>query len=153
MSWLADRIEHWPLDKLLPYVRNARQHSEDQIAQIAEDARGALWLGCLRGVFRVSKGELHAVASGRASRVRPLTFDSFDGMKSAECSSGQVRTEGWKSALSMVATVAIWPNLPAPNAPHECHAAFPREPRPARIQIPSLESRPRVRRCRMGFLL
>ncbi|WP_028989114.1 site-specific DNA-methyltransferase [Thermithiobacillus tepidarius DSM 3134] len=35
MSWLADRIEHWPLDKLLPYVRNARQHSEDQIAQIA----------------------------------------------------------------------------------------------------------------------
>lgn len=35
MSWLADRIEHWSLDKLLPYVRNARQHSEDQIAQIA----------------------------------------------------------------------------------------------------------------------
>ena len=35
MSWLADRIEHWPLDKLLPYVRNARQHSGDQIAQIA----------------------------------------------------------------------------------------------------------------------
>ena len=35
MSWLADRIEHWPLDKLLPYVRNARQHSEDQVAQIA----------------------------------------------------------------------------------------------------------------------
>ena len=35
MSWLADRIEHWPIDKLLPYVRNARQHSEEQIAQIA----------------------------------------------------------------------------------------------------------------------
>lgn len=35
MSWLADRIEHWPIDKLLPYLRNARQHSDEQIAQIA----------------------------------------------------------------------------------------------------------------------
>ncbi|MFN3629752.1 MAG: ParB N-terminal domain-containing protein, partial [Casimicrobiaceae bacterium] len=35
MSWLADRIEHWPTTKLLPYVRNARQHSEEQIARIA----------------------------------------------------------------------------------------------------------------------
>lgn len=35
MSWLAERIEHWPIDKLLPYVRNARQHSEEQIARIA----------------------------------------------------------------------------------------------------------------------
>src|SRR5690606_27621950 len=35
MSWLADRIEHWPIDKLLLYVRNARQHSDEQIAQIA----------------------------------------------------------------------------------------------------------------------
>lgn len=35
MSWLAERIEHWPIDKLLPYVRNARQHSDEQIAQIA----------------------------------------------------------------------------------------------------------------------
>ena len=33
--WLAERIEHWPIDKLLPYVRNARQHSDEQIAQIA----------------------------------------------------------------------------------------------------------------------
>jgi len=33
--WLADRIEHWPTTKLLPYVRNARQHSDEQIAQIA----------------------------------------------------------------------------------------------------------------------
>ncbi|TCS71998.1 DNA modification methylase [Sulfuritortus calidifontis] len=35
MNWLAERIEHWPIDKLLPYVRNARQHSEEQIARIA----------------------------------------------------------------------------------------------------------------------
>ncbi|WP_297831577.1 site-specific DNA-methyltransferase [Thermomonas sp.] len=35
MNWFAERIEHWPIDKLLPYVRNARQHSDEQIAQIA----------------------------------------------------------------------------------------------------------------------
>ena len=35
MPVLAKRIEHWPLDKLIPYARNARTHSEEQIAQIA----------------------------------------------------------------------------------------------------------------------
>ncbi|MEK8089246.1 site-specific DNA-methyltransferase [Thermithiobacillus plumbiphilus] len=35
MNWLAERIEHWPMNKLLPYARNARQHSDEQIAQIA----------------------------------------------------------------------------------------------------------------------
>jgi len=35
VNWFAERIEHWPIDKLLPYARNARQHSDEQIAQIA----------------------------------------------------------------------------------------------------------------------
>lgn len=35
MSWLAGKIEQWPTAKLLPYARNARTHSEDQVAQIA----------------------------------------------------------------------------------------------------------------------
>lgn len=35
MSWLADKIEQWSTAKLLPYARNARTHSEDQVAQIA----------------------------------------------------------------------------------------------------------------------
>ena len=35
MSWLADKIEQWPTAKLLPYARNARTHSEEQVAQIA----------------------------------------------------------------------------------------------------------------------
>ncbi len=34
-AWLADKLEHWPIERLLPYIRNARTHSEDQIAQIA----------------------------------------------------------------------------------------------------------------------
>lgn len=35
MNWLADKIEQWPTAKLIPYARNARTHSEDQVAQIA----------------------------------------------------------------------------------------------------------------------
>ncbi len=34
-SWFADRIEQWPTSKLLPYARNARTHSDAQVAQIA----------------------------------------------------------------------------------------------------------------------
>jgi DNA modification methylase len=34
-AWLADKLEHWPIERLLPYIRNARTHSGEQIAQIA----------------------------------------------------------------------------------------------------------------------
>jgi ParB-like chromosome segregation protein Spo0J len=29
------KVEQWPLDRLIPHARNARTHSEDQVAQIA----------------------------------------------------------------------------------------------------------------------
>ncbi|MGE5536348.1 MAG: ParB N-terminal domain-containing protein, partial [Acidobacteriota bacterium] len=32
---LPDVVEHWPLDRLCPYTRNARTHDDDQVAQIA----------------------------------------------------------------------------------------------------------------------
>jgi len=32
---MAQRIEHWPLEKLIPYARNPRTHSDSQVAQIA----------------------------------------------------------------------------------------------------------------------
>src|SRR5215469_2406305 len=32
---MAERIERWPLDKLIPYARNPRTHSGAQVAQIA----------------------------------------------------------------------------------------------------------------------
>jgi ParB-like chromosome segregation protein Spo0J len=35
LAWPADKTERWPLDRLVPYARNARTHSDDQIAQIA----------------------------------------------------------------------------------------------------------------------
>jgi ParB-like chromosome segregation protein Spo0J len=34
-SWPADRVERWPVAKLVPNARNARTHSDEQIAQLA----------------------------------------------------------------------------------------------------------------------
>src|SRR5688572_1594857 len=41
--WPADRVERWPLDRLVPYARNARTHSEEQVAQIAASMREWGW--------------------------------------------------------------------------------------------------------------
>ncbi len=35
----ADKVEKWPIEKLVPYARNSRTHSEEQIAQIAASIR------------------------------------------------------------------------------------------------------------------
>jgi DNA modification methylase len=32
---LPEKVERWPLDRLVPHARNSRTHSEDQVAQIA----------------------------------------------------------------------------------------------------------------------
>ena len=32
---IATNFELWPLDRLIPYARNARTHNEDQVAQVA----------------------------------------------------------------------------------------------------------------------
>jgi hypothetical protein len=34
-EWPADRVERWPIDRLVPSARNARTHSDAQVAQIA----------------------------------------------------------------------------------------------------------------------
>ena len=34
-SGFSVKIEHWPLERLIPHARNARTHSEEQVAQIA----------------------------------------------------------------------------------------------------------------------
>jgi hypothetical protein len=37
--WPADQVERWPIAKLIPYARNARTHSPEQVAQIAASIR------------------------------------------------------------------------------------------------------------------
>jgi len=39
----ADEIERWSLDKLTPYARNSRTHSDEQVAQLAASIREWGW--------------------------------------------------------------------------------------------------------------
>lgn len=43
MEWPADRVERWPLARLVPYARNARTHSPAQVGQIAASIREWGW--------------------------------------------------------------------------------------------------------------
>ena len=42
-SWPADQVERWPVDKLVPYARNSRTHSDTQVAQIAASIKEWGW--------------------------------------------------------------------------------------------------------------
>jgi DNA modification methylase len=42
-SWPADKVERWPIGRLVPYARNARTHSEAQIEQVAASIREWGW--------------------------------------------------------------------------------------------------------------
>lgn len=39
----ADKVEQWSIDRLVPYARNARTHSDDQVAQIAASIKEWGW--------------------------------------------------------------------------------------------------------------
>jgi ParB-like chromosome segregation protein Spo0J len=42
-SWPADKIERWPIERLIPYARNARKHTPAQVAQIAASIKEWGW--------------------------------------------------------------------------------------------------------------
>lgn len=39
----ADQVERWPLERLIPYARNAKVHTDEQVAQIAASMREFGW--------------------------------------------------------------------------------------------------------------
>jgi ParB-like chromosome segregation protein Spo0J len=39
----ADKVQKWAIDKLIPYARNARTHSDEQVAQIAASIKEWGW--------------------------------------------------------------------------------------------------------------
>ena len=70
--------------------------ASDVIYQVLEDAKGYLWMSSSKGVFRVAKDRLNALAAGRAKYVTSSSYDRSDGMKSAECT-GPNQPAGWKT--------------------------------------------------------
>src|SRR3954462_3093478 len=64
-SWPADSVERRPVASLVPYARNARTHSDEQVAQIAGSIREWGWTtpvlvdeegGMIAGHGRVTAG-------------------------------------------------------------------------------------------------
>ena len=43
MDWPADKIERREVDALIPYARNARTHSDEQVAQLAASIKEWGW--------------------------------------------------------------------------------------------------------------
>ena len=58
------------------------------VFQILDDGSGNLWMSSNRGVYRVSKTDLDAVARHRLSAVPWRLFGTADGMESSECNGG-----------------------------------------------------------------
>ena len=76
MNWVADKIEHWPLARLLPYARNARTHSPLQIQQLAASIEAFGLVGAIvvrDGMIAKGHGTLAACALlyGQGKRIYP----------------------------------------------------------------------------------
>ena len=69
---------------------------DDGIWSILEDDRGWLWMSSDRGVFRVAKAEVEAVAAGRQARVTPVAYGVADGMRTIEAN-GASKPSAWRS--------------------------------------------------------
>lgn len=69
-KWPADSVERVPLDKLIPYARNARTHSESQVAQLAASMREWGWTN---PVLVDESGTIIA-GHGRVMAARQLGF-------------------------------------------------------------------------------
>ena len=70
--------------------------SENIVSRIIEDARGNFWMTGNKGISRVKRAELDAVADGRASSITSVAYGMRDGMLSSECNGGG-QPAGWQS--------------------------------------------------------
>ena len=64
---LAKDIERWPVDHLIPYARNARTHSETQIAQIAASIREFGFTNPILGIPRMASSRAMVACSRPAN--------------------------------------------------------------------------------------
>jgi len=72
MNWLANKIEQWPTPKLVPYARNARTHSDAQVAQIAASIAE---FGFTNPILAGSDGVIVA-GHGRLAAAQKLGLDA-----------------------------------------------------------------------------
>jgi DNA modification methylase len=69
---LPNAVEHWTLDRLIPYARNARTHDDDQVAQIAASI---VEFGWTNPILVDAEGGIVA-GHGRLLAARKLDLDT-----------------------------------------------------------------------------
>ena len=72
----ADKVERWAINKLVPYARNARTHSDEQVGQIAASIKEWGW------TTPVLVDETGSIIAGHG---RTLAFDEADAAGVALC--------------------------------------------------------------------
>jgi len=100
----ADKVEQWPIEKLVPYAKNSRTHSEEQVAQIAASIRE--W-GFTTAVLVDESGSIIA-GHGRVMAARKLGMASLPVMVAAGWSEAQKRA--YVIADNKLALNAGWDN-------------------------------------------
>ena len=83
----ADKVENWPIEKLIPYAKNSRTHSEAQVAQIAASIKE--W-GFTTAVLVDESGSVIA-GHGRLMAARKLGMESLPVMVATGWTDAQKR--------------------------------------------------------------
>src|SRR6267142_6925553 len=87
ISWPADHVERWPIERLTAYARNARTHSDAQVSQIAASIREWGWTN---PVLVAEDGTIIA-GHGRVLAARKLRIAHVPVMIASEWSEAQRR--------------------------------------------------------------
>jgi DNA modification methylase len=103
-TWPADKVERIAIEKLIPYARNARTHSDAQIAQIAASIKEWGWT---TPVLVDEQGSIIA-GHGRVLAARKLGIDTVPVMTAAGWSEAQKKA--YVLADNQLATNAGWDN-------------------------------------------
>jgi hypothetical protein len=104
VEWPADQVERRPIEKLLPYARNARLHSDAQIAQIAASIREWGW------TIPVLVDEAGALIAGhgRILAARQIGIETVPVMTARGWSEAKVRA--YRLADNKLAELSSWDN-------------------------------------------
>ena len=96
-EWPADKVERWSLDRVIPYDKNARTHSAEQIDQIA---RSMLEWGWTNPLLVDERGGLIA-GHGRLMAARKLGWTEGPVMVAKGWTKAQKRATEWRPRSSL----------------------------------------------------
>jgi signal transduction histidine kinase len=83
---------------------------DDIISEVIADDFGFLWLGCNRGIMRIDRREVEALAAGKIAGVQPMIFQRNEGLLKEQCAGGHsptvMKTKDGRLLFPTVAGVA-----------------------------------------------